>query len=68
MQVATSTALAVKELEPGQFHWILLAEEASEHDDGLLYTPETISGTYPDADSAWVAGYLALRARTRNAT
>ena len=68
MHVATSTALAVKELEPGQFHWILLEEEPSELDDGLVYAPGTISEHYNDADAAWVAGYLALRARMRKAS
>ena len=65
MHLATSTALAVKELEPGQFHWILLEEKPSDLDEGLVYAPETISVQYPHAGAAWVAGYLALRARMR---
>lgn len=65
MHRATSTALAVKELEPGQFHWILLEEKPSDLDDDLVYAPATVSEQYAQAGAAWVAGYLALRARMR---
>ena len=60
--VATSMALAVKELEMGEFHWILLREEASSSDDLLAYSPQKISRPHADAKAAWAAGYLALRA------
>ena len=66
MHAATSTALTVKEMEPGQFHWILLEEECSELEMSMVYAPAMISEHYANADAAWVAGYLALRARLRN--
>lgn len=58
-------ALAVKELEPGEFHWIWLNETASS-DDLMSYLPETFSRPYPNAAAAWTAGYLAVRAALRN--
>ena len=61
---ATSIALAVKELEVGEFHWILL-READSSSDQLAYAPEKISGSHANAKSAWTAGYLALRASFR---
>ena len=60
--VATSMALAVKELEIGEFHWILLREEASSSEDQLAYSPLKMSRAYADGKAAWAAGYLALRA------
>lgn len=67
MQTATSTALAVKELEPGQFHWLLLREKPAEADDEMGYDLLKISQPYPDPAAAWTAGYLALRAMMRRA-
>ena len=61
---ATSIALAVKELEVGEFHWILLRETDSLSDQ-LAYAPEKISGSHANAKAAWTAGYLALRANFR---
>ena len=61
---ATSIALAVKELEVGEFHWILLREAASSSEQ-LAYAPEKISSSHANAKAAWTAGYLALRARLR---
>jgi hypothetical protein len=60
----TSIALAVKELEVGEFHWILLREVDSSSDQ-LEYTPEKISRSHANAKAAWTAGYLALRATLR---
>jgi hypothetical protein len=59
-----SLALAVKELEAGEFHWILLEETASS-DDLLSYVPQHFSEPHRDAAAAWSAGYLAIRARMR---
>ncbi len=61
-----SLALAVKELEAGEFHWILL-EETSSSDDLLSYVPQHFSEPHRDAAAAWSAGYLAIRARMRKA-
>ncbi|RYZ80412.1 MAG: hypothetical protein EOP06_25375 [Proteobacteria bacterium] len=61
---ATSIALAVKDLEAGEFHWILLREVDSSSDQ-LAYAPEKISGSHANAKAAWTAGYLALRASFR---
>lgn len=66
MSPAFSSALAVKELEPGEFHWIILQEEYSE-DDLLNYVPMTFSEPHRDAAAAWAAGYLVIRAATRKA-
>lgn len=60
--VSTSIALAVKELEAGEFHWILLQEESSSLEDLLAYSPQKISRPHADEKAAWTAGYLALRA------
>jgi hypothetical protein len=57
-------ALAVKEIESGEFHWMLLREEETS-DDLLSYRPERLSESYRDAPAAWAAGYLALRAAMR---
>lgn len=64
MNNSSSLALAVKELEAGEFHWILL-EEASSSDDLLSYEPQFYSEPHRDAAAAWSAGYLAIRARMR---
>ena len=66
MRPATSLALTVKELEAGEFYWILM-EEAVSSDDLLSYTPRSISLPYANADAAWSAGYLAMRAMLRSA-
>lgn len=58
-------ALAVKELEPGEFHWIWL-EEANSSDDLLSYLPRTFSRPHSNAASAWTAGYLTVRAALRS--
>jgi hypothetical protein len=62
---ATSTALAVKELEPGEFHWLLLEENLSVSKELPAYTPKKVSHSYPNASAAWVAGYLVIRASLR---
>ena len=59
-------ALAVKELEPGEFHWILLDEAASE-DDLLSYSARTFSKPHRNATAAWVEGHLVMRAALRKA-
>ncbi|RYE67244.1 MAG: hypothetical protein EOO81_10645 [Oxalobacteraceae bacterium] len=59
-------ALCVKELEPGEFHWILLDETASPDDDLLSYCPRTVSQPYANAAAAWTAGYLVIRALLRS--
>ena len=64
MSNISSLALAVKELEAGEFHWILL-EETSSSDDLLSYVPQHFSEPHRDAAAAWSAGYLAVRARMR---
>ena len=64
MSNTSSLALAVKELEAGEFHWILLEEESSS-DDLLSYVPQQFSEPHRDAAAAWSAGYLAIRARMR---
>lgn len=61
----TSMALAVKELESGEFHWLLLEENLSVSKDLPAYTPSKISHSYPNADAAWVAGYFIIRAKLR---
>jgi hypothetical protein len=66
MAVAFPSALAVKELEPGEFHWILLQEENTS-DDLLNHAPETFSEPHRDAAAAWAAGYLVIRAAMRRA-
>lgn len=63
---STSTALAVKELESGEFHWMLLEEKTSTLEEQLAYTPYRVSPPYPDASAAWVAGYLIIRAKCRD--
>ncbi len=65
MKAATSLALTVKELEPGEFHWILM-DEADSSDDLLSYTLRSISLPYVNATAAWSAGYLATRAMLRS--
>ncbi|MBC7391834.1 MULTISPECIES: hypothetical protein [unclassified Variovorax] len=66
MNAATSLALAVKELEPGEFHWMLLEEDGS-LEDGFSFKPRRIGEPETDTAAAWVAGYLALRAALRAA-
>jgi hypothetical protein len=61
MNAATVTALTVKELEPGEFHWIWLDETSSAADESLCYVPRTVSTPYADPSSAWMAGCLAIR-------
>ena len=58
-----SFALGVKEIEPGEFHWILLQEEETDDETLLSYSPTQLSAPYRDVLAAWAAGYLAL-ART----
>lgn len=63
---ATTTALTVKELSVGEFHWVLLTEAQGSSSDQLLsYSPSKISSPHANAMAAWVAGYLALRAILR---
>ncbi len=62
---AMSMALAVKELEPGEFHWLLLEENLSVSKEMPAYTPSKVSHSYPNANAAWVAGYLLIRAKLR---
>jgi hypothetical protein len=64
MKSAASLALTVKELEPGEFHWILLDEDGST-EDHLAYKPGRIGDPEPNLAAAWVAGYMAVRARLR---
>ncbi|MBB1602530.1 MULTISPECIES: hypothetical protein [unclassified Variovorax] len=64
MTSGISSALAVKELELGEFHWILLHEEESA-DELLTYTPQRFSEPFSDPAAAWAAGYLVLRAMLR---
>lgn len=59
-------ALCIKELEPGEFHWILLDETASPDDDLLNYRLRTVSQPYANAMAAWTAGYLVVRAILRS--
>ena len=66
MSTPLSIALAVKELEPGEFHWILLHEAASD-DDLLSYTAQTFSEPHRNAAAAWAEGYLVMRAALRKA-
>lgn len=61
-----SCALGVKEIEPGEFHWILLQEEETDDETLLSYSPTQLSAPYRNVLAAWAAGYLALRARLRN--
>lgn len=60
-------ALAVQELEPGEFHWMLLEEASGDGDELLSFVPCKISDSYPNSAAAWVAGYLALRATSYRA-
>lgn len=69
-------ALAVKELEPGEWHWFLLKEaaqpesstsRAEDLDEQLRYSPHACSDPHSDAAAAWAAGYLAIRATIRRA-
>lgn len=55
-------ALAVQELEPGEFHWLLLDEAGGTMGDLVSFAPAKISAPYPNSAAVWVAGYLALRA------
>lgn len=66
MSTFLSMALAVKELEPGEFHWVLLDEAASD-DDLLSYTAQTLSEPHRNAAAAWAEGYLVMRAALRKA-
>jgi hypothetical protein len=65
MRPATSLALIVKELELGEFHWVLM-DEAGSSDDLLSYVPRSISLPYTTAAAAWSAGYLAMRSMLRS--
>ncbi|RYZ81429.1 MAG: hypothetical protein EOP06_23500 [Proteobacteria bacterium] len=67
MSTPVSMALAVKELEPGEFHWILL-DEAESEDDQLSYTARTLSEPHRNAAAAWAEGYLVVRAALRKAS
>ncbi|RYZ87886.1 MAG: hypothetical protein EOP06_11895 [Proteobacteria bacterium] len=67
MSTSFSMALAIKELEPGEYHWILL-DEASSEDDLLSYAPQAFSDPYKNAAAAWAAGYLMVRATLRKAS
>ncbi|MGF6528410.1 hypothetical protein [Variovorax sp. PvP013] len=67
MNPLAAMALTVKELEPGEFHWIWLDETASSDDDLLSYSPRIVSPPHANAAAAWTAGYLALRAALRSA-
>lgn len=67
MSTSLSMALAVKELEPGEFHWILLDEAASE-DDLLSYTAQSFSEPHRNVAAAWAEGYLVVRAALRKAS
>lgn len=63
---ATTTALTVKELSVGEFHWVLLTEAQGSNSDHLLsYAPSKVSFPYANAMAAWVAGYLVFRAILR---
>ena len=64
MYPAASLALTVKELEPGEFHWMLL-EEVESTQEHLGYRPGKIGDPEPNIAAAWVAGYLALRCLLR---
>jgi hypothetical protein len=64
MSTPLSMALAVKELEPGEFHWIML-EEATSDDDLLSYAAKTFSEPHKNAAAAWAEGYLVVRAALR---
>ena len=64
MNPAASLALTVKELEPGEFHWMLL-EEVESTQEHLGYRPGKIGDPEPNIAAAWVAGYLALRCLLR---
>ncbi len=66
MNPPASLALTVKEMEPGEFHWILLEEDESTPDH-LGYKPRTIGDPEPNMAAAWVSGYMALRALLRKA-
>ena len=67
MNAAASLALTVKELEPGEFHWMLL-EEVDSTQEHLGYRPGKIGEAEPNIAAAWVAGYLALRSLLRNSS
>lgn len=67
MNPAASLALTVKELEPGEFHWILMEEDGST-DDHMAYRPSRIGSPEPNVAAAWVAGYMALRALLRKSS
>ncbi len=64
MSTSLSVALAIKELEPGEFHWILM-DEAASSDDLMSYAPQTFSEPFRNAEAAWAAGYLRVRANLR---
>jgi hypothetical protein len=67
MNALAAVALTVKELEPGEFHWIWLDENTAPSDDDLLsYNLRTVSPPYPNAAAAWTAGYLVIRAALRS--
>jgi hypothetical protein len=66
MSTPLSAALAVKELESGEFHWILMDETLSS-DDLISYMPQKLSKPYRNAEAAWAAGYLMVRATLRKA-
>lgn len=66
MSTSLSLALAVKELERGEFHWILM-DEAPSSDDLMSYAPQTFSEPFRNAEAAWAAGYLRVRTALRKA-
>lgn len=71
-----TSALAVKELEPGEWHWVILKEApatrpndcSADEEDPLCYVPDTFSDAHADAAAAWAAGYLVIRAAMRRAS
>jgi hypothetical protein len=67
MNSAASLTLTVKELEPGEFHWMLL-EEVESTQEHLGYRPGKIGDPEPNIAAAWVAGYLALRSTLRKSS
>lgn len=67
MNPAASLTLTVKELEPGEFHWMLL-EEVESTQEHLGYRPGKIGDPEPNIAAAWVAGYLALRSILRKSS
>ena len=56
-------AVTVLELEPNEFHWILMEAVQAESEDCLGYKPvDSSTRGYPDYSEALVQGALAVRA------